>query len=76
MARTTNDADKIFCDAEWQADTFAGTLLFSPRHISQFMDPDNVAHACGMTGAAAKVMWAKYRAEGRFPDEGETPPLF
>jgi transcriptional regulator with XRE-family HTH domain len=29
-ARARDDADKIFCDSEWQADTFAGTLLMSP----------------------------------------------
>ena len=29
MARARDDADKIFCDSEWQADTFAGTLLMS-----------------------------------------------
>ena len=23
--------DQIFCDSEWQADTFAGTLMMSPR---------------------------------------------
>jgi Zn-dependent peptidase ImmA (M78 family) len=37
MARTREDTDKIFCDAEWQADTFAGTLLMSPRHLGKFI---------------------------------------
>lgn len=73
MARTRDDSDKIFCDAEWQADTFAGTLLFSPRHTGRFTDPEDVAGGCGMTGAAAKVMWSKYRAEGRFPSAAEMP---
>src|SRR5262252_3518410 len=59
MARTRADTDKIFCDAEWQADTFAGTLLMSPRHLGKFTDTDDAARQCGMTGAAAKVMWAK-----------------
>jgi len=76
MARTREDSDKIFCDAEWQADTFAGTLLFSPRHVGRFTDPDDVAHNCGMTGAAAKVMWSKYLAEGRFPRAAEMPRFF
>jgi len=31
MARTREDTDKIFCDAEWQADTFAGTLFGNPN---------------------------------------------
>ena len=36
MARARDDADKIFCDSEWQADTFAGTLLMSPRSSAAF----------------------------------------
>jgi transcriptional regulator with XRE-family HTH domain len=73
MARTREDTDKIFCDAEWQADTFAGTLLMSPRHLGKFTDSDDAASSCGMTGAAAKVMWAKYLAEDRFPCAAEMP---
>lgn len=75
MARTREDTDKIFCDAEWQADTFAGTLLMSPRHLGKFTDSDDAAGSCGMTGAAARVMWAKYRNEGRFPPAAEMPPF-
>jgi transcriptional regulator with XRE-family HTH domain len=73
MARTREDTDKIFCDAEWQADTFAGTLLMSPRHLGKFSDPDDAGRQCGMTGAAAKVMWAKYLAENCFPRAAEMP---
>jgi transcriptional regulator with XRE-family HTH domain len=76
MARTREETDKIFCDAEWQADTFAGTLLMSPRHLEKFTDPDNAADSCGMTVAAAKVMWTKYRSEGRFPKVAEVPRFF
>jgi transcriptional regulator with XRE-family HTH domain len=75
MARTREDTDKIFCDSEWQADTFAGTLLFSPRHVNRFNDPDDVAGGCGMTPSAANVMWAKYRSEGRFRPAAEMPPF-
>lgn len=73
MARTREDDDKIFCDAEWQADTFAGTLLMSPRHLAEFADVDDASEKCGMTSAAAKVMWSKYLAEKRFLEAGETP---
>jgi transcriptional regulator with XRE-family HTH domain len=66
MARTRENTDKIFCDAEWQADTFAGTLLMSPRHLGLFSNSDDAAEQCKMTGAAAMVMWSKYRAENRF----------
>jgi Zn-dependent peptidase ImmA (M78 family)/transcriptional regulator with XRE-family HTH domain len=76
MARTREDTDKIFCDAEWQADTFAGTLMMSPRHLGRFADPDDAATTCGMTGAAANVMWQKYRDEGRFPSAVEMPRFF
>jgi hypothetical protein len=43
MARTREDTDKIFCDAEWQADTFAGTLLMSPHHLGKFRNCDDAA---------------------------------
>ena len=73
MARTRDDTDKIFCDAEWQADTFAGTLLMSPQHLGHFTDSDHAADECKITRAAARVMWAKYQGENRFPSAGETP---
>lgn len=73
MPRMREDTDKIFVDAEWQADTFAGTLLMSPRHLGRFLDSDDAGKLCGMTEAAAKVMWTKYREENRFPDAAEMP---
>jgi|SRR5215469_11008278 len=65
MARTRGDDDKIYCDSEWQADTFAGTLLMSPRHLSIFKNAVDAAQACGMTQFAAEVMWSKYKSEGK-----------
>lgn len=47
MPRMRGDSDKIFCDAEWQADTFAGTLLMSPRHLHRFRDAEDVAVRAG-----------------------------
>jgi hypothetical protein len=64
FSRTRDDSDKIYCDAEWQADTFAGTLLMSPRHLRALSGPDAAAEACRMTPAAARVMWSKYQSEG------------
>lgn len=64
FSRTRDDGDKIYCDAEWQADTFAGTLLMSPRHLSLHSCPDSAADACQMTPVAARVMWSKYQSEG------------
>ncbi len=65
MARVRGDSDPIYRDAEWQADTFAGGLLLSARHLSRLGCPDNAAIHCGMTPMAATVMWSKYQKEGR-----------
>jgi transcriptional regulator with XRE-family HTH domain len=70
FARTREDTDKIYCDAEWQADSFAGTLLMSPRHVGRFRTADEAADACTITRAAAGVMWAKYSSEGLLLAQG------
>jgi Zn-dependent peptidase ImmA (M78 family) len=67
LARVRDDADKIFCDSEWQADTFAGTLLMSPRHLRLFTGPNHAADLCKINPAAARTMWSKYQAEGLLP---------
>jgi Zn-dependent peptidase ImmA (M78 family) len=71
MPRTRDDGEKVYCDAEWQADTFAGTLLMSPRHLDRFRDADHAAEQCRMSQQAASVMWEKYKAEGRLRPEPE-----
>ncbi len=76
FARMRSDDDKIYCDAEWQADTFAGTLLMSPLHLHHFADAADAASKCKMTGRAAEVMWSKYQEEGRFPPRPKLPGLF
>jgi transcriptional regulator with XRE-family HTH domain len=65
LARIRDEDEKIYCDAEWQADTFAGTLLMSTRHLSLLESPDRAAQMCKMSAPAAKVMWSKYSSEGR-----------
>jgi len=65
IARTRDSSEKIYCDAEWQADTFAGTLLMSTRHLHRFADANDAASACKMSPHAAQVMWGKYELEGR-----------
>jgi Zn-dependent peptidase ImmA (M78 family) len=67
MARMRDDSEKIYCDAEWQADTFAGTLLMSTRHLNDFRGAEDAAVRCKISSSAADVMWTKYQAEGRFP---------
>jgi transcriptional regulator with XRE-family HTH domain len=65
MARVRDDSSPIYCDAEWQADTFAGGLLLSASHRQHLGNADSAATKCGMTPMAASVMWSKYQKEGR-----------
>lgn len=64
LARTRSESDMIYTDSEWQADTFAGTLLMSPRHAPAFATASEMADACLVTPAAAAVMRSKYFKEG------------
>jgi Zn-dependent peptidase ImmA (M78 family)/plasmid maintenance system antidote protein VapI len=64
LARVRDDGDKIYCDSEWQADSFAGRLLMSHRHISLFNNFDQMAAMCRVSKNAAQVMWSKYESEG------------
>lgn len=64
LARVRADEHPIYQDSEWQADTFAGTLLMSNRHLPRFGDHYDAASQCGMTYMAAGVMWSKYEKEG------------
>jgi transcriptional regulator with XRE-family HTH domain len=73
--RTRDDNEKIFQDSEWQADTFAGTLLMSNRHLRYFHDADDMAAKCKVSGQAASVMWAKYLDEGAISRSPELPGL-
>jgi transcriptional regulator with XRE-family HTH domain len=61
LARVRDDNHPVYRDAEWQADTFAGALLLSSRHLNSFTDHHDAAAKCGMTSWAASVMWAKYQ---------------
>src|ERR1700730_7947238 len=54
----------VYRDAEWQADTFAGGLLMSSKHLARLGCHQNAAVQCGMTPMAASVMWSKYEKEG------------
>lgn len=53
LARMRGDETAIYYDSEWQADTFAGSLLMSHRHVPQLRDADHAARMCGMSAAAA-----------------------
>jgi len=75
MSRAREDSDKIYCDAEWQADVFAGTLLMSPRHLSHFSGPSEAADLCGISQAAATYMWGKYYGEAQAAKRPPTPTM-
>jgi transcriptional regulator with XRE-family HTH domain len=58
------DSHPVYRDAEWQADTFAGGLLMSSKHLPRLSCHESAAMQCGMTPMAANVMWSKYQKEG------------
>jgi transcriptional regulator with XRE-family HTH domain len=62
FARVRSDAP-IFQDSEWQADCFAGALLMSRRHTSQFSTADEASVACGMSMSAGRYQWSIYQRE-------------
>jgi len=64
LARASSTADKLYTDSEWQANTFAGTHLMSPRHAPTFGGREEMATACGASRAAADHMWRKHGEEG------------
>jgi transcriptional regulator with XRE-family HTH domain len=64
MARVREDSHPVYRDAEWQADTFAGGLLMSSKHLGTLGCHQRAAACCGMTPMAASVMWSKYQKEG------------
>lgn len=64
FARARDESVKIFCDSEWQADTFAGALMMSTRHLDDFTTAAEAAAKCGMSGAAANHQFGIYVREG------------
>jgi len=64
LARLRDDCYPVYRDSEWQADTFAGGLLMSARHLARLRCAEDAAAQCGMTRMAASVMWTKYQKEG------------
>jgi transcriptional regulator with XRE-family HTH domain len=63
MARIRDDNIPIYCDAEWQADRFAGALMMSHRHWRTFLSPMQAAQQCGMSQAAAKYQLTLHRRD-------------
>lgn len=71
LSRMRSDgSDPIYCDSEWQADTFAGALMMSRHHLDQFVDEADAAEQCQMTYSAAEVQWSKYEGKGMIKEPG------
>lgn len=64
MPRMREPTEKVFCDSEWQADRFAGSLMMSPRHLPKFVNGYDAGIACRMSQQAAEFMWLKYSEAG------------
>ena len=69
IARAREDDVAVFRDSEWQADSFAGALLMSARHLPKFSSSHAAAVHCGMTEHAAEVQWSKYKKWGLIKDK-------
>jgi len=61
LARSREEGTAIYYDSEWQADTFAGALMMSKRHLPLFTGPDDAARKCGMSAPAATYQMKKYK---------------
>lgn len=61
FARASSDSDPIYCDAEWQADTFSGYLMM-PKHLAQSHECVETASAVfGTSNQAAAYMLERYQ---------------
>lgn len=49
----------VYCQPEWQANTFAGELM-APYHLVKDMSADDIADKCGMSHTAANIQYKTY----------------
>lgn len=64
LARRVAGFTPIFCNSEWQADTFAGELLVSAEHVAWDMTPESIASTFGVSFSAAKTQYQVFVKEG------------
>lgn len=55
FARAMDSSTKIYCDSEWQANTFGSALLIDEENLSLCRSIDEAAERFGVTREAAKV---------------------
>lgn len=60
--RNTSSNTKIYCNSEWQADTFAGNLLLPDELIERYkaLDEQTLSSMLGVSVACIKVRKKKY----------------
>ncbi len=61
FARARLDSDPIYCDAEWQADVFAGSFMMPRELVAGRTDVAELAKRFGMSNQAVTVLLSKYR---------------
>lgn len=55
FARAMDSSTKIYCDSEWQANTFGSALLIDEENLKLCRSIEEVAERFGVTREAAKV---------------------
>jgi len=69
LARSMSPVSAVptYKNSEWQANTFAGSLLISVEMARLVADAEELASICGVTVDAARVQLSQYRLEGMLP---------
>ena len=64
LARRTSEDTPIYCNSEWQADTFAGELLVDFTQVEPGSSVQGLMSRFGVSHEAGRAMWSQLRAEG------------
>jgi Zn-dependent peptidase ImmA (M78 family) len=64
MARRVAVTTPLYCNSEWQADSFAGELLVSRAHVPWDATVDSIARRFKVSHAAARTQWTVFKEEG------------
>ncbi len=59
FARAMDSSTKIYCNSEWQANTFASALLIDETRLQQCRDVTEVMECFGVTLDAARVRFKR-----------------
>ena len=64
LARRARHTTPIYCNSEWQADTFAGELLADSRCVRRGDSISDLIARFGLSHEAACVRWTQLQGEG------------